>query len=131
VEQKLIQTRGPDSIFVLESLKDVYVFNFSFVVLQFVILRIMRIIFGLVQERHRTLEKFYTFFRIKSLWWTILLGIVESNIAVITFYCFIQFNACFTFEIFGKFNLVFGTCMAFFVFSFTFVFYPMLIRYET
>jgi len=90
--QGIMHSRAPDNLFALESLKDIYTFNFASVIIQYVALKIIKVIIGIFKKDHKLLKTVYAILNVKTLWWTILIGMLETNIAPIAFYTTVQFN---------------------------------------
>lgn len=59
-----------------------------------------------------------------------MVGIIETNIAPLAFYGFIQYNCFMSFDLLGKLNMGFTLLLFFISVFYSFVFYPLVYRYE-
>lgn len=96
----------------------------------FIVLNIACFLVGLIKEKHRFIRTFHKFLAVNSMWWTLMVSFCDTNIAPIAFYSAIQMNVFVCFDFFGKFGLYVTVIGLFIVFAFSFLFYPIVYRYE-
>jgi len=98
--------------------------------IQFCLFKILYFFARCVRNKNRITKKVYQVLRLNSFWWVLLIGMCESNIAALTFKSAIQFNEFVSYDIFTKGDLIISTAFCFGILAYSFLFYPLLFRYE-
>lgn len=122
----ILHPRAPDKKFMLQSIKNVYTFNFAMALCTFCILKLLCLFFKSCRNSCTLSGQIYKLLRRNSFWWTLISGLIEPNIAPITFYSSVQLNLFFCFDFVSKLNLYFTITIFYIVICFTFMFYPVI-----
>lgn len=113
----------------LYSIQDIYTVTAITVAGQFTVILLIRVLLRYVKYRNKVLNAIRDFSLINSMWWNLLLGVIEANVANIGFYGGIQFNMFVCFDFTSKLGLVAAVFAVFAALIFTLLFYPLLYRF--
>lgn len=100
--------------------------NLMMVAIQFAAVNIICRIVGMMTHLHAKIKDIHRFLMVHSMWWALLAGFLEGNIAPLAFYGAVQFNALVNFDWFTKLNMVYCILTVFIVLQFSFLFYPLI-----
>ncbi len=113
----------------LQSTLNIYTINIPLAILQFVFLLLINKAMKILKRSIQIFKHIYNFFSAYSIIWVLYVATIESNIAPIAFFGSVQFNVFISFDIFSKFNLIFTVLLVFLVFIYTFIIYPLIVKY--
>lgn len=75
-EYVFFHDKAPDTLMILESIKDIYTVNIVMVTSQFILFYVARRLIGLLTHKYSKLKSLYKLLFINSLWWNLLIGIL-------------------------------------------------------
>ncbi len=128
---KLLQSKAPESQYMLQATKDIYTVNLAMVLVSFFVLKLVCLLLKSARDQCSAVEKVYHLLSPMSQWWALLIAFFESNITPIVFYGSLQFNSFACFDLFSKCNLLVTLLMFFGVQTYAFLFYPLLFQFAS
>lgn len=75
-EYGFFHDKAPDTLMILESIKDIYTINVVMVTSQFLLFYLARRLIGLLTHKYSILKTLYRLLFINSIWWNLLIGIL-------------------------------------------------------
>jgi hypothetical protein len=124
-----IHGRQPESIYSLQSLKEVYMINFALSLAFFALHNVFSRTLKLCGSENDTLRAVQRYFASHSHWWCLLVSAIETNISVLTFYSAVQLNAFSSFESLDRLSLLMGKAMLFLPFFYSFFVYTIIFAF--
>lgn len=121
---------NPDSIYFLNSAQSIYINNFCVSFFLFMCTKIIQLLLYIPQSFFSFFQKIYCNVKRSSKLWTFFSMLIQSNIAILTFYSANQLliNGYFSFE--NKINFIICLLFLFFTLSYATSFYPLIYHIE-